>query len=136
MTFFFQSDRDKDKEKLNMLVHTIGESIEERIFGFVHDNNGSCYSSSTLLDVLEENKFKMEFNTNVIMACMLLYNLNDVDLSAVGTACGVTDDVFTKYLKEEMKEIINADKVSLIFVHWLIYFYETQPNMLNALLGW
>lgn len=61
---------------------------------------------------MKENHFE-----NVDISASIAYTIcpkEDSELAAIKKACNVTVDVFTKYLKDNIMDIIDSDKVSLM----------------------
>lgn len=55
---------------------------------------------------------------------VLMAPKEDSEVITIKKACLVTVDVFTKYLKDQIMEIIDSDKVYfLILVYFLFYLY-------------
>lgn len=111
----FSLQNDKDKENFKKLVDIIKESKNGKTLGvFPKDVFASEFYESWKA-ALKESQFE-----NIDISAGVAYTIGpkeDSELAAIKKACNVTVDVFTKYLKENIMEIIDADKVSLIFVN-------------------
>lgn len=99
---------DKDKENFNKLLQEIKKSKSGKTLGiFVKDNYPGEFCESWKA-VLKGEKFE---NVDVSSAiALLMAPKEDSEIITIKKACLVTVDVFTKYLKDQIMEIIDSDK--------------------------
>lgn len=107
---FYVLQTDKDKENFNKLISEIKKSKNGKALGlFVKDNYPGEFCESWK-NALKEEKFE---NIDVSSSfANLMATKEDSEIITVKKACLVTVDVFTKYLKDQIMEIIDSDKVS------------------------
>ena len=107
----FQND--KDKENFSKLVQEIKKSKSGKTLGvFAKDNYPGEFCESWK-GVMKGEKFE---NVDISSAIAhLMAPKEDSEIITVKKACMVTVDVFTKYLKDQIMEIIDSDKVSFIY---------------------
>lgn len=99
---------DKDKENFNKLVQEIKKSKGGKSLGvFAKDNYPGEFCESWKA-VMKAEKFE---NVDISSAvAILMAPKEDSEIITVKKACLVTVDVFTKYLKDQVMEIIDSDK--------------------------
>lgn len=112
-TISFSFQNGDDKENFKKLTDIIKESKNGRTLGILPKYEfPSCQSWNA---VLTENQIE-----NIDISAAVAYIIGpkeDSELDAIKKACSVTGNIFTKYLKAHIMEIIDADTVSLRFVH-------------------
>lgn len=101
---------DKDKENFNKLLQEIKKSKSGKTLGvFIKDNYPGEFCESWKA-VLKGEKFEnVDISSSI---ALLVAPKEDPEIITVKKACLVTVDVFTKYLKDQILEIIDSDKVS------------------------
>lgn len=106
----FQND--KDKENYNKLIQEIKKSKSGKTLGvFVKDSYPGEFCEGWKA-ALKGEKFE---NVDISSAiAQLMATKEDSEILTVKKACLVTVDVFTKYLKDQIMEIIDSDKVNNI----------------------
>ncbi|XP_063359714.1 FACT complex subunit spt16 [Cydia amplana] len=99
---------DKDKENINKLIQEMKKSKNGKTVGlFVKDNFPGEFCESWKV-ALKAEKFE---NVDVSASfANLMATKEDSEIITVKKACLVTVDVFTKYLKDQIMEIIDSDK--------------------------
>lgn len=101
-------DKDSDDANFKTLFAAIKESRNGKTIGvFLKDNY-----SGQLVEAWRAALKKQEFQT-IDMSSQIAYLMGpkeESEISTVKKACMVTVDVFTKYLKDQIMEIIDSDK--------------------------
>ncbi|CAB3251883.1 unnamed protein product [Arctia plantaginis] len=99
---------DKDKENFSKLVQEIKKSKSGKSLGvFAKDNYPGEFCESWK-GIMKAEKFE---NVDISSAiALLMAPKEDSEIITVKKACLVTVDVFTKYLKDQIMEIIDSDK--------------------------
>ena len=99
---------DKDKKNFAKLVETIKASKDGKSLGaFTKDKFPGDFMSSWR-EVIKKESFEQ-----VDMATPFAYLMaakEDIELSLVKKAAGLSSDIFSKYLKEQIMDIIDGDK--------------------------
>jgi nucleosome binding factor SPN SPT16 subunit len=99
---------DKDKGNFEKLIDVMKESKEGKTIGvFIKDNFGGEFCESWRA-ALKSQKFEQIDVSNAIGWIMSIKEESEV--LTIKKACMVTVDVFNKYLKDHIMEIIDADK--------------------------
>ncbi|GBP65134.1 FACT complex subunit spt16 [Eumeta japonica] len=105
---YIRDRNDKDKENFSKLVEAIKKSKSGKTLGvFVKDvyPGEFCEGWKT---VLKAEKFEnVDISSSV---ALLMASKEDSEIITIKKACLVTVDVFTKYLKDQIMEIIDSDK--------------------------
>lgn len=101
---------DKDKENYNKLIDIMKSSKNGKVVGvFSKDSFSGEFCEQW------KQKFKEQNFENVDIGASLAYIMapkEDSELVTIKKACMATTDVFGKYLKENIMEIIDTEKVS------------------------
>ncbi|XP_045783894.1 FACT complex subunit spt16 [Maniola jurtina] len=99
---------DHDKENFNKLLQEIKKSKAGKTLGvFAKDNYPGEFSESWKA-VLKAEKFEnVDISSSV---ALIMAPKEDPEVITIKKACLVTVDVFTKYLKDQIMEIIDSDK--------------------------
>lgn len=99
---------DKDKENFSKLVQEIKKSKSGKSLGvFAKDNYPGEFCESWK-SVMKTEKFEnVDISSSI---ALLMAPKEDSEIITVKKACLVTVDVFTKYLKDQIMEIIDSDK--------------------------
>ncbi|CAG9771670.1 unnamed protein product [Ceutorhynchus assimilis] len=101
-------EKDKDNENFKTLIKAIKASKNGKVVGYFPKDN----YQSPLLDgfkaALKEENFEM-FDANAPIA-YLMAPKEDSEVTSLRKASVVSVDVFTKYLKDQIMEIIDAEK--------------------------
>ncbi|XP_050666094.1 FACT complex subunit spt16 isoform X2 [Leptidea sinapis] len=99
---------DKDKENFSKLIQEIKKSKSGKTLGvFAKDNYPGEFCESW------KNLMKLEKFENIDISssvALLTAPKEDSEIITIKKACLVTVDVFTKYLKDQIMEIIDSDK--------------------------
>ncbi|XP_022118622.2 FACT complex subunit spt16 isoform X2 [Pieris rapae] len=99
---------DKDKENFSKLIQEIKKSKSGKTLGvFAKDNYPGEFCESWK-NVLKGEKFEnVDISSSI---ALLMASKEDPEIITIKKACMVTVDVFTKYLKDQIMEIIDSDK--------------------------
>ncbi|XP_045514444.1 FACT complex subunit spt16 isoform X1 [Pieris brassicae] len=99
---------DKDKENFSKLIQEIKKSKSGKTLGvFAKDNYPGEFCESWK-NVLKGEKFEnVDISSSI---ALLMATKEDPEIITIKKACLVTVDVFTKYLKDQIMEIIDSDK--------------------------
>ncbi|CAK1552562.1 unnamed protein product [Leptosia nina] len=99
---------DKDKENFNKLIQEIKKSKSGKTLGvFAKDNYPGEFCESWK-NVIKSEKFEnIDVSSSI---ALLMAPKEDPEVITIKKACLVTVDVFTKYLKDQIMEIIDSDK--------------------------
>lgn len=101
-------DKDKDNENFNTLITAIKESKNGKVVGhFPKDNYPGPFMDAWRAALKKEN-FEM-FDASAPIA-YLLAPKEDSEIATIKKASLVTIDVFNKYLKDQIMEIIDSEK--------------------------
>ncbi|XP_050309696.1 FACT complex subunit spt16 [Anthonomus grandis grandis] len=101
-------DKDKDKENFKTLINAIKESKGGKVVGhFPKDNYPGPFMESWRATLKSENFELMDASASI---AYLMAPKEDSEITTIKKACLVTVDVFTKYLKDQIMEIIDSDK--------------------------
>ncbi|XP_049866709.1 FACT complex subunit spt16 isoform X2 [Pectinophora gossypiella] len=99
---------DKDKENFNKLIQEIKKSKSGKTLGvFVKDNYPGEFCESWKQAMKAEKFENVDVSSSI---AMLMAPKEDPEVITVKKACLVTVDLFTKYLKDQIMEIIDSDK--------------------------
>lgn len=125
---FFCLQNDKDKENFSKLVQEIKKSKTGKSLGvFAKDNYPGEFCESWK-GIMKSEKFE---NVDISSAiALLMATKEDSEIITVKKACLVTVDVFTKYLKDQIMEIIDSDKVGLYLI---LLIFKVFTDILH---GW
>lgn len=100
---------DKDKENFNKLIQEIKKSKSGKTLGvFAKDNYPGEFCESWKAIIKGEKFENVDISSTI---ALLMAPKEDPEIITVKKACLVTVDVFTKYLKDQIMEIIDSDKV-------------------------
>lgn len=111
MQVYYVFQNDKDKENFSKLIAEIKKSKSGKSLGvFIKDKYPGEFCESWK-NVLKAEKFE---NVDISSAvAVFMAPKDDSEIITVKKACLVTVDIFTKYLKDQIMEIIDSDKVRL-----------------------
>ncbi|CAG5011929.1 unnamed protein product [Parnassius apollo] len=99
---------DKDKENFNKLIQEIKKSKSGKTLGvFAKDNYPGEFCESWKAAMKAEKFENVDISSSI---AILMAPKEDSEIITVKKACLVTVDVFTKYLKDQIMEIIDSDK--------------------------
>ncbi|RVE54784.1 hypothetical protein evm_000551 [Chilo suppressalis] len=99
---------DKDKENFNKLIQEIKKSKSGKNLGvFAKDNYPGEFCESWKAAMKAEKFENVDISSSI---ALLTAPKEDPEIITVKKACLVTVDVFTKYLKDQIMEIIDSDK--------------------------
>ncbi|XP_041977304.1 FACT complex subunit spt16 isoform X2 [Aricia agestis] len=99
---------DKDKENFNKLIQEIKKSKSGKTLGvFAKDNYPGEFCESWKNTMKSEKFENVDVSSSI---ALLIAPKEDSEIITVKKACLVTVDVFTKYLKDQIMEIIDSDK--------------------------
>ncbi|XP_053625747.1 FACT complex subunit spt16 isoform X1 [Plodia interpunctella] len=99
---------DKDKENFNKLIQEIKKSKSGKTLGvFAKDNYPGEFCESWKTAMKTEKFENVDISSSI---ALLMAPKEDPEVITVKKACLVTVDVFTKYLKDQIMEIIDSDK--------------------------
>ncbi|XP_063821539.1 FACT complex subunit spt16 [Ostrinia nubilalis] len=99
---------DKDKENFNKLIQEIKKSKSGKNLGvFAKDNYPGEFCESWKAAMKAEKFENVDISSSI---ALLMAPKEDPEVITVKKACLVTVDVFTKYLKDQIMEIIDSDK--------------------------
>lgn len=111
MQVYYVFQNDKDKENFSKLIAEIKKSKSGKSLGvFIKDKYPGEFCESWK-NILKAEKFE---NVDISSAvAVFMAPKDDSEIITVKKACLVTVDIFTKYLKDQIMEIIDSDKVRL-----------------------
>ncbi|CAH2267532.1 jg8139 [Pararge aegeria aegeria] len=99
---------DHDKDNFSKLIQEIKKSKSGKTLGvFAKDNYPGEFSESWKAAVKSEKFENVDISSSV---ALIMAPKEDPEVITVKKACMVTVDVFTKYLKDQIMEIIDSDK--------------------------
>lgn len=111
-TSYFQND--KDKANFDKLMDAMKQSKKGKTLGvFIKDNFPGEFCESWRA-VMKEKSFEM-IDIGVALG-YIMSSKEESEILTIKKACLVTVDVFNKYLKDHIMEIIDADKVNYLFL--------------------
>lgn len=100
---------DKDKENFKKFIEFIDEAADDRKLGVFQKDDFPGEFASAWKTIIEQKKYE-----NVDISSALGYVMapkEENEIVTIRKAANVSVDVFNKYLKENLMEIIDADKV-------------------------
>lgn len=101
-------DKDKDKENFETLVKAIKGSKKGKVIGhFPKDNYPGAFMDSWRAILKKENYEMLDASAPI---AYLMAPKEESEILTIKKACLVTVDVFTKYLKDQIMEIIDSEK--------------------------
>lgn len=101
-------DKDSDEANFKTLCSAIKESRNGKSIGvFLKDNYSGQLMEAWRAVVKKEDFQKIDMSTQI---AYLMSPKEDSEISTIKKACMVTVDVFTKYLKDQIMEIIDSEK--------------------------
>ncbi|KAF7278316.1 hypothetical protein GWI33_008533 [Rhynchophorus ferrugineus] len=101
-------DKDKDNENIKQLVTAIKESKNGKVVGnFPKDNYQGPFMDNWRSALKKENFELVDASSSV---AYLMAPKEESEIITIKKACLVTVDVFTKYLKDQIMEIIDSEK--------------------------
>lgn len=101
-------DKDKDNEKFKILINAIKESKNGKNVGYFPKDNYPGPFMDSWREALKTEGFEMVDASGPI--AYLLAPKEDSEINTMKKASMVTVDVFNKYLKDQIMEIIDSDK--------------------------
>lgn len=110
---FSEFQTDEDKANYGKLIEVIKASKKGKTLGvFVKENYQNSFMDAWKAALKSEN-----FSTVDVSAAMayVMSAKEEVEIMMIKKACLVSVDVFTKYLKDQIMEIIDSDKVQTFF---------------------
>lgn len=111
---FYNIQNDHDKENFSKLIQEIKKSKSGKTLGvFAKDNYPGEFCESWKTAMKAEKFENVDISSSV---ALLMAPKEDSEVITIKKACLVTVDVFTKYLKDQIMEIIDSDKVSLFLI--------------------
>lgn len=109
ITLLVRDKSDKDKENYSRLIEGIQESKQGKIIGgFLKDSFPNDFI--TEFKKLYAEKLKVDSVDVSSAFAYIMSSKEETELDIIKKACNVTVDVFNKYVKEQLMEIIDADK--------------------------
>lgn len=115
---------DNDKKNFEKIAEAIKESKKGKTIGiFSKDKDMAGPFTEAWRKVLA--KFSTEDMSNAL--AYIMASKEDAELSTIKKACQATVDVFSKYLKEQIMDIIDSDKKVLLEL-LLLQFQTTVPR--------
>ncbi|CAL1278690.1 unnamed protein product [Larinioides sclopetarius] len=108
LTLLVRDKADKDKANFEKLINAIKNSKKGSTIGeFAKDKFPGEFLDSWRAALSKENFDSVDVSATI---AYLMAPKEDIEVSIVKKACQVTVDVYSKYLKDQIMEIIDSDK--------------------------
>lgn len=121
------SQNDKDKENFVKLINVMKSSRNGKVVGvFSKDGFPGEFSESWQKTMASHNFENVDIGSSL---AYIMAPKEESELLTIKKACLVSVDVFGKYLKEQILEIIDAEKVSCALN--ILYIYQALSIYFN-----